>query len=505
MAVVESPLPVDVSCQRVVHLERGGNPVECILASDTKLLLPASLASHLSIGDEISFPVNSPPAPLRTEIRVKKNPFSSRSRELYQAPIGYATEPRKDKRGRLQVCAQVAQGLFGIDSVLLPCEVLREYFFGISSDRQGPARPTLYELLRMPTTASPAELRVGFKLRDLELRNDNAPRVERVALERAFNILGQPELRACYDALLADSEAAAVFPYGGFGSLLVAGERSRDGRTFFAHRILAFLPEQRQRRFRAAMRHCDFYNDRALYRDVRRRLELWMDPAVLHMTWDATWNQWKHLLATKIEVSTIFVQSGKYRRRRGEWELVQWETALPSRVEVKLPDEIQEQLDTARTAYRRFGQYSAALDRVRARIECQAVEKTELERICSELRIPGDFDVAQINWRPDYDPFFYRQLSRRARRIYLFRNEYIFDLERAVVAETPQLGHATYIFAKPKSMEAFLATYTRITKDDIRHNRENVAARLGFQARVIHGVDPRAWFADLKRRVGEAA
>jgi len=25
--------------------------------------------------------------------------------------------------------------------------------------------------------------------------------------------------------------------------------------------------------------------------------------------------------------------------------------------------------------------------------------------------------------RPDYDPFFYRQLSRRARRIYLFREE----------------------------------------------------------------------------------
>ena len=504
MSVVQSPLPVHVSCQRVVHLERGGSPVECILASDTKLLLPASLASHLSVGDEISFPVNSPPAPLRTEIRVKKNSFSGRSRELYQAPIGYATQPRKDKRGRLQVCAQVLQGLFGIDSVLVPCEVLREYFYSISSDRRGPARPTLYELLRMPATASPAELRVGFKLRDLELQRMNAVRAERAAVERAFNILAQPELRGCYDALLADPEAAAVFPYGGFGSLLVAGEQSRDGRTFFAHRILAFLPEQRQRRFRAAMRHCDFYNDRALYRDVRRRLELWMDPAVLHMTWDATWNQWKHLLATKMEVSTTFVQSGKYRRRRGEWELVQWETALPSRVHVKLPDEIQEQLDTARTAYRRFGQYSAALDRVRARIECQAVEKTELERICSELRIPGDFDVAEINWRPDYDRFFYRQLSRRARRIYLFRDEYIFDLERAVVTETPQLGHATYIFAQPGNMEGFLATYTKTTKGDIRQNRDNVAARLGFHGRVVHGVDPRAWFNELKRRVGEA-
>jgi len=34
-------------------------------------------------------------------------------------------------------------------------------------------------------------------------------------------------LRACYDALLKDPEAPALFPYGGLGSLLVSGERSR--------------------------------------------------------------------------------------------------------------------------------------------------------------------------------------------------------------------------------------------------------------------------------------
>ena len=78
--------------------------------------------------------------------------------------------------------------------------------------------------------------------------------------------------------------------------------------------------------------------------------------------------------------------------------------------------------------------------------------------MCSEMHLPGDFDVAQISWRADYDPFFYRQLSRRARRIYLFRDEYIFDVEKAVVVETPQLGHATYVFAKPRSMDSFLAS-----------------------------------------------
>jgi hypothetical protein len=351
--------------------------------------------------------------------------------------------------------------------------------------------------------ASPAELRVAFKLRGLELKTTAAPFRERATLERAFNIVGHPDLRACYDALLADPEAPAVFPYGGFGSLLVAGEPSRDGTTFFARRILAFSPELRRRRFHVLLRRCDFYDDRALCRDVRRKLEFWLDPALLHTLWDRTWNQWKHLLGAKIEVEGTFVQSGKYRKRNGERELVTWETALPSRLEVKVPVDFQQQLEDARTSYHRFGQYSRALDQIRLRLEHRALEKAELEGMCSELRLPGDFDIVQISWRADYDPFFYRQLSRRARKIFLFRNEYIFDVEKAVLVETPQLGHATYVFAKPRNMDSFLGLYTKITKDDIRRNRDNAAERLGFLGRVIHGTNPRAWLMEVKQRIGE--
>jgi len=136
-------------------------------------------------------------------------------------------------------------------------------------------------------------------------------------------------------------------------------------------------------------------------------------------------------------------------------------------------------------------------------LEHRAVERAELQRMCSELHVPGDFDVAQISWRPNYDPFFYRQLARRARRIYLFREEYIFDVEKAVVVETPQLGHATYVFAKPRSMDTFLALYTKTTKDDIRRNRNNAAERLSFLGRVIHGTNPRAWLKEVRQRIGE--
>ena len=473
-----------------------------MFANQTKLVVSRFLASHVDIGDDIAFPVPTKDA-VRAEILITKDAGAGPGRYLYHVPIGYVSQPKQDKRNQYFVSADVHHGGLGINAVFLPCEVLRSYFYRLPPDNGLDHPSTLYEILRIPASASPSELRVAFKLCDLELKAAGVPRSQAVALERAFNIVGQPELRACYDALLADPETPAIFPYGGFGSLFLAGDPSRDGQTFFARRILAFSPNLRRRRFHVPLRKCDFFDDRALCRDARRKLEFWLDPAAIHTLWDRTWNQWKHLLGTKVEVEGTFVQSGKYRKRRGEWELVPWETALPSRLEVKLPADFPQQMHHARTTYHRFGQYSRALDQIRLRLEHQAVEKAELERMCSQLRLPGDLDVAKINWRPDYDPFFYRQLSRRARRIYLFRDEYIFDVEKAVIVETPQLGHATYVFAKPGSVDSFLALYTKITKDDIRRNRNNAAERLGFLGRVIHGGDPRAWLKEVRQRIGE--
>ena len=38
-----------------------------------------------------------------------------------------------------------------------------------------------------------------------------------------------------------------------------------------------------------------------------------------------------------------------------------------------------------------------------------------LQRICSGLGIPNDFNIAQINRRPDYDPWLKSKLHLRAR------------------------------------------------------------------------------------------
>jgi hypothetical protein len=59
------------------------------------------------------------------------------------------------------------------------------------------------------------------------------------------------------------------------------------------------------------------------------------------------------------------------------------------------------------------------------------------------------------------------------------------------------------LFAKPKNMDAFIAAYTRVSKDDIRRNRANIGEKIGFLGRIIHGNNPRSWAKELAERVGE--
>jgi len=193
-----------VCCERIVAVFRQREAFSCVLANRVRILLPLLLANHIAAGDEVAFPV---PARDGVESEIYATKASSSLRNcLYLAPIRYATQPRLDKREHSFVSAQVQGGSFGICSVFLPCETLRDYFYGIPNPKSGSESGTLYEILHIGTSASTAEIRVAFKLRDLELKTSRSPHAEQTALERAFNILGQPELRACYDALLADQD-----------------------------------------------------------------------------------------------------------------------------------------------------------------------------------------------------------------------------------------------------------------------------------------------------------
>jgi hypothetical protein len=488
--------------RRVVRTSAKDAKTECLFADGTSILISNFLASFIRGGDELLFSLHPGVAGANTEIFVRHNP-EERRQDVFQAEVGYISQPRKDRRQNLFVSAEVSGSRLGISTINVRCEALRDYFY-VGNQRQAWDRQaSFYELLQVNPKVSPAELRIAFKLSMLELHTVRAPDGDIRAAERAFNILAHPELRACYDALLNDPLSPAVFPYGGFGSLAVAGDRSRDGSMFYASRVLSFLPERKFRHFRAPLRRVEFHSDHAIYRDSRRKLEIFLDQASLPLMWDSSWNQWKHLLGAKLSIKATFIQSGIYQYRGDAWHLVNWETALPSRIEVELPTNIGEQVAQARETHHRFGQFAAALEQIRALIESTPIERSDLQKLCTGFGIPSDFDVALISWKPDYEAFYYRQLSKRARRLYLFRSEYICDLETVVVVETPQLGHATYLFFEPASMPDFLTIYRNVTKDEIRHNHANVAERLGFLGRLIHGRSRRAWLKELKISLGE--
>src|SRR5260370_14724489 len=230
-------------CQRkVVKAKPKGVKTECVFTDGTSSWVWNFLASFIRAGDELLFPLELEAVDTGTQVYIRKTDPEERRWDIFEAEIGYATQPRKDKRDKLFVSAEVRSGHLGIMSIQIRCEALRDYFYVGNRRRRWDRQPSFYELLRGSPNVSPTELRLAFKLRTLELRTTHAPTADLRALERAFNILAHPELRACYDALQHDPASPALFPYGGFGSLLVARAISHARSTFYPPPLPPFLP-----------------------------------------------------------------------------------------------------------------------------------------------------------------------------------------------------------------------------------------------------------------------
>jgi hypothetical protein len=483
----------------VLRLDSHGPGAKCVFADCGPLSLPNHVAPFIRVGDILQFPPNMFGGDEGVVVYVRKPKLRH---DLLFAEIDYAGRVLDCGRDGPLVTADVRNKALGIPAIHLRCDILRDYFYVGDRRRGWDQQPSFYELLRTEPSATPSEVRVAYRLRTLELRATRGSPADVRSLERAFNMLYESALRESYNELLRDAEVPIPFPHNGFGSLLVEGGCQRDRRVFVASRILSFRPHQSLKTIRAPLRNCTFYKHLAVYRDIRRRIEILLDPCVLPLSWEPSWNRWKHLVGLQAEIKSVFVETGKYRHRRGTWQLQVWETALPSRIELKVPGDASDRISKSRNNYLRFGQFADAFEAVRRDLESAPLERNELQQICARLGVPSDFDVSLITWKPDYEEFYYKQLCRWARRLYLFRAEYIFDLEALVVIETPQLGHATYLFSKPKSMNEFLATYRSTTREEILQNRNNVAEALGFLNRIIHGPNAQTWLADLRAHLG---
>src|SRR5215831_8695301 len=112
---------------------------ECALSKGAPVVVPAFLAAYLSSGDEIQVPLGSNQA--GTEIHVRKNAASRLIRELYQAPIGYVTRPKEDKRKELFVTAEVLASGLGTRAIHLSCHAVRDYFYVADRKREWRKQP----------------------------------------------------------------------------------------------------------------------------------------------------------------------------------------------------------------------------------------------------------------------------------------------------------------------------------------------------------------------------
>lgn len=435
-------------------------------------------------------------------ILVRRPKASSSFGELLYARIEYASKPtRKTDNSDWFVRSEVVSCL-SPKAVILSYESLRRYFFRPSTDNSA---ETLYSILGTTATAGLADLRLAWRVRSAlsTLKNEHA---ELSRLERAFNILANPTLRACYDANRRDESAPVEFPYGGFGIIVVAGRLSRDREAFFADKILAYRAETQPKRVPVLLRRCDFLTDRISFCNTRLRLEILLDSGLLgDLRWNLTWNDWKRWLKSRIEVDAMFVRSGRYSLGKGECVRQTWWTALPSRIRVSMADELVAEIEHAQGIYELLGQYRDVIEKARREIQRQPVEHSVVQDWFDHLRVGSELEPQHLSWASEYEAYYFEQLRRRAKTWFLFRDEYLFVLSEVLISEIPQSGHATYIFAVPQDLDGFMSSYAKACRNDIRHNRRNVGTELGFVARIVRGNNKKRWLSEVLRMAGEKA
>jgi len=298
--------------------------------------------------------------------------------------------------------------------------------------------------------------------------------------------------------------AMLPFPYGGEGDILVAGDLSKDGSTFFAKAILSYKPTTSRRRLKIRLRSFEFLPDRLGFLDRRRKLEVWLDSGLLNgFRWDTSWNNWKHWLRSAVEVDATFVNSARYRYGKGEWQVRPWWTALPSRIALTVTEKLEADVERARGVHELLGRYSEFVHRVREQAQRQPIEASVVRYWLDQHGAPPDLRPEYLCWKPDYEEYYFAQLRKRAVEWFLFREEFMFVLPGAIISEIPMPGHATYVFALPNDRENFLRLYERTSRNEIRQNAGNVAAELGFVGRVVRGRKRKRWLAEVLKLAGE--
>lgn len=479
----------------IVKVEPFGDRVRCELRDGRSVLLSSAWNQQIRIGDRLQV------APGIERID-RTTPFYLERRQapdLCQISVVAAGRPKVNRQGIPIVSLDVARPENGISRVFLTSAQIRDYFF--APDRRQPwhTQPSWYDLLGVSKTSTPATVRLCYQLRQLDLRmagaDSDAPFAQ---LARGFQILMDPELHDHYRALLDNAEYPVPFPLYTVGCLSAVGRRHQE--TFFVNRLLRFVPVIERRTVRVPLRKFRYLGPFAVYRNNRRKILIRLDAGVLPLSWTKNWNEWGHLTPGSIQVTADFWQQTRFRRRKGNLEPVVWRIPSISTLAVKSPTDLARKVEQARIFWERFRPHADKVALLRSRIEREPVEVREARQWCQDQGLPANIDVRLVNWHPDYEELYYRELASRAQQIYLFRNEYLFVLESVVVAEIPLAGHASYVFLPPGTLAQFLRAYAQTTRHEIRRDPAQSRKTLGYRRRLPHVQDSEAWLRKIQQR-----
>jgi hypothetical protein len=483
---------------RVEALAAESGAIRCHLSNEESILVPAMIGRRLQPNDMVSILFADPTSTAPTLL--VQRPRATRTTEMLFTAVGRASTIPREKAGHFIELEVPHSSL--VEKLYISSAEIRHHFFALAGEDSPPDH--LYEALSTHSSATLTDLRLAWRLKSIELALSSNQRIAKSHIERAFNILANPALKECYDRLRLDEDAKPVFPYGGYGSILVEGCLLDDSKAFMGNRILAFKPDMKQRKVSILLRSCEFLPDRIVCLDSRRKLEVWLDGGLLPgLNWDPTWNHWKHWIRSRLEIEATFVTSAKERIEQGERIVNKWSVALPSRLRVTIPEDLVADIDGARAFHALLGRHADLIRQIAVQIETHPAEHSLVERWFRDFNAEPDLGPQHVNWQPDYEEFYFEELRKRSKTWFLFRDEYLFVWHKILIAEIPALGHATYLFLRPENLEEFMAEYAKAERDDVRRNRDEVASRLGFIGRVVRGRRKMRWLNDVLTRAGE--
>lgn len=380
-------------------------------------------------------------------------------------------------------------------SIVIDPDAVERYFFPGARD------PSLYSVLQVSRDANLGDLRLSWRLRSLECQDEVAG--GKFLGERAFNLLADPRIRSAYDAITLGQSTTPVFPYDGFGEIVMEGLWLESAAAFTSTRIVAYRPRSAARVALFKLRQAEYGIDRIVCHNRKLRLVAWIDSTLLGgLNFDPTWNRWSRWLRSTIVVRGEFVPFDPAAAEPSGQTVRPSQVAIPSRMQVTVPETLSEDIRTAKARFQLLGENARLLEEIQRATDTEPISAKEIATCLAKLGATPDLRPQDVTWQPDYEDWYFDELMKRSTEWFIFQGQYLFVLGLVLVSEIPQRGHATYLFARPDSTEEFLRCYTMVNREDVRKNRGNIASRLGFIGRVRRGRDRRRWLSEVLKHAG---